>query len=309
MTTPTNSANEVLPAVPGSYGVPPAGFRLPNETRLGAVHLQVANAERSVRYYQQVLGLEVHKRDDERIWLSAADNEVLVVLHEQTGAAPALQRGRLGLYHFAILLPTRADLGRFVKHLAALNLQAGAGDHIVSEAFYLNDPDGHGIEVYADRPRESWQRIGRELVMATDPVDVQDLVRSAGDSEWTGMPAGTVMGHVHLHVGNLEEAGKFYSDAIGFDRMVMRYPGALFMAAGGYHHHLGTNIWAGAGAQPSADNDARLIEWTVVLPNTTSLEQLEQSLHQHGYETERDDDGLVTRDPWNTQLRVVVEGK
>ena len=293
------------PALPGTYGEPPRGFRLSAETRVGAVHLQVADRERSLLYYKHVLGLTVLERSDV-VTLGAGD-EPLVILHERSGARQAAQRGRLGLYHFAILVPSREDLGRFVKHLAAIDARAGAGDHLVSEAFYLTDPDGHGIEVYADRPRETWQRVGRELVMATDPVDVEDVMSSAGDTEWSGMPACTVMGHVHLHVGNIEEAGAYYADAVGFDRMVTGYPGALFLAAGGYHHHLGTNTWAGVGARPSAEDDARLLEWTIVLPDADSMNRVEQSLKDGGYNASREGDTLVSRDPWGTQVRFVVE--
>jgi catechol 2,3-dioxygenase len=185
-------------------------------------------------------------------------------------------------------------------------VRVGAGDHHVSEAFYLTDPDGLGIEVYADRPRATWRRVGRELMMATDPVDVAELVRAAGDTPWTGMPAGTVMGHVHLHVGDLPRAGAFYSEALGFDRIVWHYPGALFLGAGGYHHHLGTNTWAGASAQPAGEGDARLLEWTMILPDAAAVDAAAASLANAGFPAERDGGDLVTRDPWGTQLRVVA---
>ena len=205
----------------------------------------------------------------------------LVELRERRGARPA-GRGRLGLFHFAILLPDRPALGRFVQHLADLGVHAGAGDHLVSEAFYLTDPDGLGIEVYADRPRESWRRNGRELLMATDPVDVAAVVAAGGDVTWTGMPEGTTMGHVHLHVGDLALASRFYSEALGLDRMVWSYPGALFLAAGGYHHHLGTNVWAGSGARAPEADQAQLLEWTLELPDAGSLRSAAASLVARG---------------------------
>lgn len=231
------------PATPGSYGVAPAGgFRLPDATRLGPVHLQVADLDRALGFYAGLLGFRPLARGANTAALGAAGDEApVVVLHARAGARPMAPRGRLGLYHTAFLLPDRASLGRFVRRLAALGVRAGAGDHLVSEAFYLTDPDGLGVEVYADRPRDLWRRVGRELLMATDPVDAADLARAAGDVPWDGMPAGTRVGHVHLHVGDLARAGAFYGDALGFDRTTARYPGALFLGAGGYHHHVGTN--------------------------------------------------------------------
>jgi catechol 2,3-dioxygenase len=304
-------ADVAEPATPGSYGEPPRGaWRLPEATRLGAVRLQVAALDRSLAFYEGTLGLRVLTRDARQATLAArpdaaGDGEPLVVLEERAGARPMAPRGRLGLYHFAILVPDRAALGRFVRHLAERGVRAGAGDHLVSEAFYLQDPDGLGIEVYADRPRDAWRRVGRELMMATDPVDVAALVRAAADAPWTGMPAGTVIGHVHLHVGDLAAAGAFYADAVGFDRMVWHYPGALFLGAGGYHHHLGTNTWAGAGARPPAEDDARLAEWTIVVPRAGDVDAVAASVAGAGFAVQRAPDGAaVTRDPWGTALRV-----
>ena len=301
-------ATGAQPATPGTYGEHPRGRRLPDSTALGPVRLQIADLERSLAFYQGVLGLRVVERDGSRAALAAHDDErVLVELNERRGARPAGRGGRLGLYHYAILLPDRASLGRLVRHMAEVGVRAGAGDHLVSEAFYINDPDGLGIEVYADRPRETWRRNGRELMMSTDPVDVQDLLRAAGDAPWTGMPAGTVMGHVHLHIGDLEQAASFFSEAIGFDRITWSYPGALFMSAGGYHHHLGTNTWAGPGARASDDGDARLLEWTIELPDAESVHDVAHSLADAGYPADTAREGeITTRDPWGTGLRLRV---
>lgn len=296
------------PAAPGSYGEPPSGFRLPAATRLGPVRLQVAELERSVAFYRDVLGLRLLAREGARASLAAhGDGRVLVELSARPGARPAGHAGRLGLYHFAVLLPDRASLGRFVRHLAGTGVRAGAGDHRVSEAFYLSDPDGLGIEVYADRPRGEWRRVGRELVLATDPVDVEGLLRAAGDAPWSGMPAGTRVGHVHLHVGSLERASAFFSEGLGFDRVTWSYPGALFLGAGGYHHHLGTNTWAGPAAHPPRDDDARLLEWTIELPDAASVAAAGRSLADSGHPPEREADGeVVARDPWGTRLRLRV---
>lgn len=309
MNTDANGASgggAPAPAEPGSYGVAPQGYRLPDGTRPGPVRLQVADTARSAAFYEEVLGLRATEGGAAGVVLSAGESgPPLVALEARPGARPAGRGGRLGLYHFAILLPDRASLGRFVRHLSELGVRAGAGDHLVSEAFYLSDPDGLGIEVYADRPRAAWRRSGRELMMATDPVDVAGLVAEAGGGAWDGMPAGTRMGHVHLHVGDIARASAFYSDALGLDGMVWSYPGALFLAAGGYHHHLGVNTWAGASARPPADDEARLLEWTLELPTGADLEPLRRSLADAGHPAEPDGpDALVTRDPWGTRLRV-----
>ncbi len=167
----------------------------------------------------------------------------------------------------------------------------------MSEAIYLQDPDGLGVEVYRDRPRAEWQRSGRELMMATDPLDFSSVLAAAGTERWRGMPTGTVMGHLHLHVGDLEGAAEFYSNALGFDRMVWRYPGALFLAAGGYHHHLGTNTWARGAISPT-DNDAKLLEWQIVTPAAgAALANIEAAGFRVG--------GSLAVDPWGTSVRLL----
>ena len=299
------TAPDAQPAVPGTYGEAPAGYRLPEATRLGAVRLQVADLTRSLGFYGEMLGLRVLEQGATSATLAAhGDDGALIVIEEQRGARRA-GRGLLGLYHFAILLPDRAALGRFVRHLATTGVLTGGSDHLVSEAFYLTDPDGLGIEVYADRPRSTWCRQGRELMISTDPADVSGLLAVAGDSPWTGMPAGTVIGHLHLHVGDLAMASAFYSDGLGFDRMTWRYPGALFMGAGGYHHHLGTNTWASSSARPPAEGDAQLLEWTIELPTVDDVAEAARSLDAAGYPVDAMGDGhAALRDPWGTKVRL-----
>ncbi len=300
------AAPAIEPATPGSYGEAPGGFRLPAATSVGAVTLQVADLERSLEFYCTALGLAELGRDGGVAVLGAGTRR-LVELREQPGARPA-GRGRHGLFHFAILLSDRPSLGRFVQHLSDLGVPAGAGDHLVSEAFYLTDPDGLGIEVYADRPRASWRRNGRELMMASDPVDVAAVLAAGGGGVWTGMPAGTTMGHVHLHVGDLALASRFYSAALGLDRVVWSYPGALFLAAGGYHHHLGTNVWAGSSARTPEADQAQLLEWTLELPDAGSVRSAAASLAAAGFAAEIDIAGGTarSRDPWGTPLALVV---
>lgn len=287
------------------HGIAPRGFRLPAPTRLGVVRLQVADLARSLSFYEQVLGLRVLDRQDPVATLGTTGGQPIAELHELSRARPVPRRGRLGLFHYAILVPDRATLGRFVAHLARIGAYAGMSDHLVSEAIYLSDPDGLGIEVYADRPREQWRYEGRQIAMTTIPLDAEDLVRAGGDEPWAGMPDGTIIGHVHLHVGDLQEAEAFYHDALGLDKVVWDYPGALFMSAGGYHHHLGTNTWA-SGAPPAEDGDARLLEWEMILPDAESVARLANSVEQAGYTVERSSRGtVVVRDPWGTALRVL----
>jgi catechol 2,3-dioxygenase len=299
-------------ATPGTYGEAPRGYRLPNGISLGPVHLQIADLARSLRFYETALGLRVLQREGPRAVLAARASDLpLVELHERPGAREVPLRGRTGLYHFALLVPDRASLGRFERHLGEINARFGSADHLVSESLYLQDPDNLGIEVYADRPRRTWQRVGRELMMATDPLDLAGLVRAGSSTPWSGLPAGTVMGHVHLHVADLALGQAFFSEALGFDRTVWHYPGALFFAADGYHHHLGTNTWAGPGATPPAAEDAQLLEWTIELPDASALEAAAENLVRAGHpvdRTEASSHGLarVTRDPWGTPIRLAL---
>ncbi|HEU4474044.1 MAG TPA: VOC family protein [Gemmatimonadales bacterium] len=288
------------------FTVAPPGYRLPAGIELGVVRLQVADLDRSVGYYDRVLGLRVLESTAEVATLAAqGDDTPLLELIELRGAAPVPRRGRLGLYHFALLLPDRPSLGRFARHLAALGEYAGMADHLVSEALYLTDPDGLGIEVYADRPRSSWREHEGVLAMATDPLDLDDLARVAGTDSWTSMPAGTRMGHIHLHVGDLDAAAAFYHGGLGLDRVVLSFPGALFMSAGGYHHHLGTNTWA-AGAPTATTGDARLLEWTLRLPTPSDVDAAGRSLADSGHKVRRDSADTVATDPWGIDVRLTT---
>jgi catechol 2,3-dioxygenase len=299
MTAPTQ------PALPGPYGIAPDGYRLPGSTHISTVRLQVADLARSVEWYSRVLGFAVIESGNGKASLGAPGSaHPLVELVEHPGASPPPRRGRLGLFHFAILLPDRAALGRFLARQVALDTPIGASDHLVSEALYLSDPDGLGIEVYRDRDRTTWERHGNELAMATLPLDGDGIVAAAGGKPWDGMPPGTSIGHMHLHVGDLEAASRFYHAALGLDLMVWSYPGARFLGAGGYHHHLGINTWAGPSATPPREEDARLLEWELVVPSANDVAALGRSLTGAGFTAENDDRGLLVRDPWGTALRV-----
>jgi catechol 2,3-dioxygenase len=290
---------------PLSYGVPPPAFRLPDASHVGTVHLQVADLQRSLAYYEQVLGLRAQDVTGASAVLSAHhDERPLVTLHTRRGISRA-RRGAFGLYHFAVLLPERSALGRFAAHLMSFDVRPGMADHLVSEALYLWDPDGLGIEVYVDRPRDTWQQHDRELAMTTDPLDIQSVIAAGRGEAWTGTPVSTTIGHVHLHVGSLEQAEAFYHRGLGLDKTVWSYPGALFMSAGGYHHHLGTNVWS---TGPSASTDeARLVEWELIVPSDADVEAAALNLREAGYSVDKVAHGVALADPWGTRLHIRPE--
>jgi len=286
------------------HGIAPPAFRLPDAAHVGAVRLQVSDLERSIDYYERVVGLRTIARDDGMAGLGADSTRPLVWLREKGGIRPVPRRGVFGLYHFALLLPERAALGRFVAHILRSGVRFGAADHLVSEALYLTDPDGLGIEVYADRPESGWRHAGPEIVMTTTALDLGDLQAAGGSRDWEAAPPGTVVGHVHFHVGDLVEAEAFYHRALGLDKTVWSYPGALFFAAGRYHHHVGTNTWSPG---PSAtDDEARLLDWELVVPDEATVEAALRSLRESGFPTTNHPTTNHPTDPWGTRLRITV---
>lgn len=287
------------------YGIRPTKYRLPDATHVGAVVLQVSDLVRSTSFYRDFLGFRELSGDAQRVRLGV-NGRALIEL--RGGAEAPLRARRLGLYHFAILLPDRAALGRALAHLLQHGIQPGAADHLVSEALYINDPDGLGIEIYRDRPRNEWTITDRQLDMATEPLDFEGVLAEGAGAAWEGMPGGTVIGHVHLHVGDLERARAFYHEAVGMDVQVWSYPGALFLSAGGYHHHLGTNTWAGSQAAPPRADEPQLLEWELVLPNAQSVADAVANIAAQGFAASPEEaGGSIVRDPWGTALKLVTE--
>lgn len=241
---------------------------LPADAHIGQVSLTVRDLDRSLLFYREVLGFAESRRSGRVLTLAAEGGRTVLELHERTTAIPKPRRSA-GLYHFAILVPSRAALGRSLRRLADNHWPiSGAADHLVSEALYLEDPDGLGIEIYRDRPRDTWRHsaVG-ELAMASDPLDLPSLYEEPGaESPWIGLDAGTVIGHVHLQTSHLDAAEAFYCGRVGFAPVVRSYPGALFVAAGAYHHHLGLNTWAGIGAPPPPENAVGLRAFTIESP-------------------------------------------
>jgi catechol 2,3-dioxygenase len=265
-------------------------------TTIGAVHLTVSDLRRSVRFYETHLGFAVHRRDDRTARLGAGGPDLLIL--SQCEAAPRV-RGTTGLYHFAILVPSRDDLARSLRRLVATDtIMQGAADHGVSEALYLADDDGIGIEIYRDRSREEWPIVGGQLRMGADPIDLEALLAEAGRADSAaGLPPGTVMGHVHLHVSRLEEAHAFYVEILGFELMQRYGPSALFVAAGGYHHHVGLNTWAGVGAPPPPPGAIGLRHFVVTLPDEAARDAVLGRLLAAGLAPEPVEGGLLIHDP------------
>ena len=278
-------------------------------TTLGAVHLTVSDLDRSVRYYETAVGLETLERAEGSAALGVATRR-LVVLVEAPGARPA--SGHTGLYHLALLLPQRVDLARWLAHAARDRVPlTGLADHFVSEAIYLSDPDGHGIEIYQDRPRETWE--GRVAThMTTLPLDVDALFAELADpasEPFDGLPAGTVMGHVHLKVAAIADAVGFYRDVLGFGLMAQLGRQAAFLSAGGYHHHIGANTWESAGAKPAPPGSAALRHATIVLPSADERERVLTRAAAAGAGAEDTSEGPMVTDPaGNTLLLAVTPG-
>jgi catechol 2,3-dioxygenase len=273
--------------------------RLPPQTVPGEVALAVPDLQRSRQFYEQVIGLHILAQEDQRLSLGAAGGPPVVTLIEEPSATRP-PRPSTGLYHLAILVPSRADLAHWLQHSASTRwpLQ-GAADHLVSEAIYLVDPDGNGIEIYRDRPRSEWPYRNGSLQMATDPLDVQGLLREshAAPEKWNGMAPGTRLGHVHLRVADVASAQDFYTNRLGFD-LVLRYgPSACFVSVGGYHHHIGFNSWESAGADPPPPGSAGLRYFSLCLPDEASLEHLTERLESAGMKPERTSLGFLVRDP------------
>ncbi len=273
-------------------------------TTLGRVELRVADLERSLHFYQEVLYFRLIERTGEKAVLGTEDGSPLLVLYEVPGASPQPRRST-GLYHFAILVPGRPDLGRVLLRLADAGIAIGQADHLVSEALYLSDPDRNGIEVYRDRPRDTWHWQKGLVQMATDPLDLQAIanegIRDAGP--WESLPSGTRIGHMHLQVADIPQAEHFYHTILGFD-ITQSLPGALFVSAGGYHHHIGLNTWNSRGAGPAPENTAGLRSFEIVLPHQDALADVRARLIAHHLPIDEQEQAIVVADPWRNSIRL-----
>lgn len=267
---------------------------------IGTVALKVHDLAAMTAFYRDAVGLDVIAGRDASADLGV-DGVVLVRLE----AGAKTPTSTAGLFHLALLLPSRAALADWLAHAAAIRLPLdGASDHLVSEALYLSDPEGNGIEIYRDRPRSDWPRDGQAIRMATERLDLQGLLAEASGRAWTGMPGGTRMGHIHLRVGDTAQAEAFYRDALGFDLMV-RYPGASFLATGGYHHHIAGNVWGSRGAAPRGEGEAGLAWFALVAREEADFAAMRARMEAAGATTH--EEGPVIADPWGNRMVLVRE--
>lgn len=278
---------------------------LPDDLKLGYVHLTVSDLERSLAFYQRSLGFQVHRRREDTAYLGAGGPDLLVL----TGRPGATRyRRTTGLYHFAIRVPSRLELAQVIQRVSQTRTPVqGASDHEFSEALYLADPDGNGIEIYRDRPRSEWPDFQSTLSHGPLPMDIDgvlsELARGAGS--WPGLHPETVLGHMHLHVRDIPEALAFYRDVLGFDLM-MSLDTALFVSAGGYHHHIGLNIWGTQGASPAPPGAVGLRYFTIQLPSSVEVDQVASRARDAGVSVEAHPAGILVRDPSQNELVFTV---
>jgi catechol 2,3-dioxygenase len=284
----------------------PVAAEIAASTALGAVHVSVSDLPRSVSYYRDAVGLELLDEQPGGARLGAGARELLRLV-ELPGGTPEVPS--TGLYHFALLLPERGDLARWLLHAVRDRVTlTGLSDHFVSEALYLTDPDGHGIEIYWDRPRELWEGQVASR-MTTLPLDVDSLIgelREPPDGPFEGLAAGAVMGHVHLKVSEVAETVAFYRDVLGFGLMAQLGGSAAFLGAGGYHHHIGANTWESAGASPPGPGHTSLLMATLVLPDTPERERVLARVREAGYPTHDSEAGPILEDPSGNRLLAAV---
>lgn len=268
------------------------------------VTLKVSNLSRSIDFYTEIIGFRVLQQEEGRVTLTADGQHALITLVEVPNAQ--FVRGATGLYHFALLLPSRKDLGNLIQHFIQKNVQIGAGDHDVSEALYLSDPDGNGIEMYIDRPADTWKWDSNgQVYMTTDPVQFQSVLREA-DGTWSGLPIDTVMGHIHLSVRNLQESEDFYTSLLDY-AVVSRYGGqALFISTGGYHHHIGLNTWHSEGADALPKDAVGIQSYTVQLPDQDYAVHLKKRFVEQNMEIKEQENIFSIIEPNGIEVKFTI---
>lgn len=299
------SLNMNNPGAPSTSNPSPASLH--PATHVSTAALRVSDLPASLKFYTGLVGLQILVQEPGAAVLGAGSRPILRLL-EVKGAAPQ-PPGTTGLYHVAILFPDRPALARKIAQIAAVRYPFGYADHLVSEAFYLSDPDGNGLELYRDRPREEWTWEGGEVQMANAPIDFRSFYGEVNPDDPRlsdpAAPEGTCLGHMHLRIADLATALAFYRDGLGFD-LTCRFPGALFLSAGGYHHHLGMNIWESRGGRPAGENTAGLQEFSIVLPDRAELERLSRQVEAFGAPFEWAGETVLVNDPFQNRIRLVV---
>ncbi|MDC3414053.1 VOC family protein [Aquibacillus sp. 3ASR75-11] len=276
-------------------------------TYVGLVHLIVADLDRSLTFYKELIGLQVLEQSEHKVVLTADGFTPLLIIERPENVLDK-QRQTTGLYHYALLLPNRSDLGSVLRHFIqnGYPLQ-GASDHLVSEAIYLADPDGNGIEIYIDRPSNTWSWENGEVIMTTDPLDAEGLLAEGEGKMWEGLPKDTVMGHIHLHVAELDEIKEFYTAGLGFDIANSMYGDqVLFVSTGNYHHHIGLNTWNGVGAPQQPENSVGLRSFSIVLPSEEERKRTIEQLRQIGATISQENETILTQDPSGNWIKLCI---
>lgn len=282
------------------------GFHTKPNTFVGHVKIKVENLERSMQFYTDILGFDILEQTTSSVKLTTDGKTSILSLEQPENAIP--KQGRTaGLYHYAILLPERSDLANIVVHLVEKGIRFGASDHLVSEALYLDDPDGNGIEIYIDREPSKWTWNNNQVAMETIQLNFEDLLKAIIPGKtWKGMPKGTVMGHIHLHVSELEKSEEFYVNGLGLE-VVLRYANhALFMSTGKYHHHVAVNVWNGIGAPQPPKNSVGLESYILVYPNEDTRQLTIDNLKKIGAEVTIENNKYYTQDPSGNRIELVI---
>ncbi|WP_335872752.1 VOC family protein [Bacillus sp. 2205SS5-2] len=283
------------------------GFHDGEATYVDQVKIKVTNLERSLTFYQDIVGFTILDKNDKSASLTVDGKKGVLFLEAPETVVPK-QRGTTGLYHFAILLPTRSDLASFLYHINQKGIELGAADHLVSEALYFSDPDGNGIEVYADRTASNWQWTNGSVAMATNSLDVKDLLLQRVQQDWLGLPINSVMGHIHLHVSDLQKAKSFYTKALGFELVTEYGSQALFLSTNGYHHHIGLNTWNGVGALEPLPNSVGLQHFGLMFPTEEARQQAIERLKELSAPVTAIGEVIVTEDPSGNSIILGFQG-
>ncbi|GIN72877.1 glyoxalase [Bacillus sp. J14TS2] len=274
-------------------------------TFVGQVNIKVQNLERSLAFYQEIIGFKVLEQSEGFASLTADGNTVLLTIEQPKQVVPKLGK-TTGLYHFAILLPERIDLARMVFHLSELGIPFGSSDHLVSEALYLSDPEGNGIEIYIDRSPSRWNWHDGEVEMTVDPLNFPDLLSIHDHQTWTELPTKTVMGHIHLHVSELEKTEEFYVEGLWFEVVNRFGDQALFISDGKYHHHIGLNTWNGIGAPQPSLNSVGLKSFTIMVANEEKRMKIIDQLNKIGASIVKENGAFITQDPSGNRIILSV---
>lgn len=273
------------------------------------IALRVIDINRSIKFYSDIMGFSLLRKKGKKATMTADGFTPIMTLNQPDDVIPKIPK-RTGLYHFAVLLPSRYSLGLFIKNIGDQGYPiVGGSNHGVSEAIYLEDPDGNGIEVYRDVDKSEWNHKGDRIEMVSDPLDYDGLIREAGEDKWNNTPLDTIIGHIHLHVGDLDKARKFYTDGLGFDLTMEAGRSAIFLSTSGYHHHIGLNVWNGRNAEPLPDNSAGMEYYTLLFPDEVARENAINNLINLDYKVNKvnkEDKDLYVEDPSSNRIKLEI---